>query len=136
MNTKEMIEFLCFIDNDAGDEGCVFDSGEIDCCDEATRLVKDGYSKWQCHYWKNAEGEMERQEAVKERCLAKFAIKADAMKRRDEMIHNQFQTDMYVASIKPEFIQTMNGTFSNREARRVRPNETQEEAIRRLRCKN
>ena len=116
-----MSEFLCFLDNDDGEEGCVFDSGEIDCCDEATRLVKDGYSKCHCHYWKNAEGEMERQEAVKERCLVKFAIKADAAKLREEMVQNQFQTDMYLASIKPEFIQTMNGTVSNREARRVHP---------------
>ena len=47
----------------------------------------------------------------------------------EEMVQNQFQTDMYLASIKPEFIQTMNGTVSNREARRVHPGETQDEAI-------
>lgn len=124
---------LCFIDNDSGEEGCVFDSGEIELCDEATRLVTDGYSKCHCQYWKNAEAELERQEAIKERCLVKFAIQADAAKLREEMVQNQFQTDMYLASISPQFVVTADATYSNRDDRMVRDGETEEDAVNRLR---
>lgn len=124
--------FLCFLDDSYGSPGCVFDSQEIEQCDEALSLDSKGLTKCNCPYWKDEEAEQERLEEAAIRARTARTIKADAIRRRLERDNSQLNVDIYAANARPEYITGFGATESNRQARQILPGETEQQAIRRL----
>lgn len=103
---------MCFIDDDNGTDGCVFDDNCIDDCDEAVELVNRGEGKCDCRYWRDAKVESDRQcdtqRQLATRNKIKAEIKAEGVARKKQIDANQFQLDMHLLSyratpIKPQY---------------------------------
>lgn len=92
------VTYKCFIDDDEGSDGCVFDGKDINDCDEARALHKRGESKCDCPYWREVEDHQQRIDDSQQRARVRESIKREAIQKRNERQVNQFKLDMQILS--------------------------------------
>jgi hypothetical protein len=79
--------YLCDLEDDENGSSnyCVFDTNEIDSCDQAVTLVSQGLCKKDCRHWVHCDSLEERQKNVAQYDRARTLIKEDAVKLREEI---------------------------------------------------